>query len=289
MANVAFIGLGNMGYPMAGHLSNAGHTVTVFNRTPATAERWLGDYHGRRAATPADAACAAEFVFTCVGNDDDLRSVTRGDEGVLLTLRPGSVLVDHTTTSALVAREVGALCDGRGVAFIDAPVSGGQAGAVGGVLTVMCGGHEHDFERARPVMAAYARACALVGPLGAGQLSKMVNQICIAGLLQGLAEGLNFGQRAGLDMNVVIEVIAKGAAQSWQMDNRAATMCRAEYDFGFAVDWMRKDLGIVLDEAKRNGARVPVAALVDSYYAQLQQRGGRRWDTSSIIEALREG
>ena len=288
MANVAFIGLGNMGYPMAGHLSNAGHAVTVFNRTAATAQRWSGEYEGTVATSPAQAARDAEMVFTCVGNDDDLRSVVLGDEGVLEELAAGGVLVDHTTTSAEVARELAVLCHARGVAFIDAPVSGGQAGAVNGVLTVMCGGNEHDFERARVVMAAYSRACALVGRVGAGQLTKMVNQICIAGVLQGLAEGLNFGQCAGLDMNVVIEVIAKGAAQSWQMDNRAATMCRGEYDFGFAVDWMRKDLGIVLDEAARNGARVPVTALVDGYYARLQEMGGRRWDTSSIIEVLRK-
>jgi 3-hydroxyisobutyrate dehydrogenase-like beta-hydroxyacid dehydrogenase len=289
MAKVAFIGLGNMGYPMAGHLSNAGHEVTVFNRTAATAERWLADYQGERATTPAAAARDAEFVFTCVGNDDDLRAVSSGAGGVLESMATGSVLVDHTTTSAQVAREVAAACAARGVAFVDAPVSGGQAGAVKGVLTVMCGGNEHDFERARPVIAAYARACALIGAVGAGQLTKMVNQICIAGVLQGLAEGLNFGQRAGLDMNVVIEVIAKGAAQSWQMDNRAETMCRGEYDFGFAVDWMRKDLGIVLDEAARNGAQVPLTALVDGYYAQVQQLGGKRWDTSSVIEVLRQG
>ncbi len=288
MAKLAFIGLGNMGYPMAGHLANAGHTVTVFNRTVATAIRWRADYQGELAATPAAAARDAEFVFTCVGNDEDLRSVSSGVGGVLETLAAGSVLVDHTTTSALVAREVATACAARGVAFIDAPVSGGQAGAVKGTLTVMCGGNERDFERAHPVIAAYARACALVGAVGAGQLTKMVNQICIAGVLQGLAEGLNFGQRAGLDMNVVIEVIAKGAAQSWQMDNRAETMCRGEYDFGFAVDWMRKDLGIVLDEAKRNGARVPVTALVDDYYSEVQKIGGQRWDTSSIIEVLRK-
>jgi 3-hydroxyisobutyrate dehydrogenase-like beta-hydroxyacid dehydrogenase len=287
MTKVTFIGLGNMGYPMAGHLSRAAHAVTVFNRTTSTAERWLGEYAGSMAASPAAAARDAEFVFTCVGNDDDLRSVTSGAGGVLETLSPGSVLVDHTTTSALVAREVAAACQARGVAFIDAPVSGGQAGAVNGVLTVMCGGNEADFARARTVMAAYARACALVGEVGAGQLTKMVNQICIAGVLQGLAEALNFGQRAGLDMDVVIDVIAKGAAQSWQMDNRAKTMCRGEYDFGFAVDWMRKDLGIVLDEATRNGAPLPVTALVDGFYAQLQQRGGNRLDTSSIIEVLR--
>ncbi|MCC6709598.1 MAG: NAD(P)-dependent oxidoreductase [Gammaproteobacteria bacterium] len=288
MSKVAFIGLGNMGYPMAGHLGNAGHSVTVFNRSVSKSERWCAEYPGQRAMSPAQAAQGAELVFTCVGNDDDLRSVVCGADGVLESLSVGSVLVDHTTTSAEVAREVAAACQARGVAFIDAPVSGGQAGAVNGVLTVMCGGSEHDFERARPVMSAYARACALVGAVGAGQLTKMVNQICIAGVLQGLAEGLNFGQRAGLDMNVVIEVIAKGAAQSWQMDNRAATMCRGEYDFGFAVDWMRKDLGIVLDEAARNGAEVPVTALVDGYYAQVQKLGGRRWDTSSIIEVLRK-
>ena len=287
MTKVTFIGLGNMGYPMAGHLSRAAHAVTVFNRTASTAERWQTEYAGSIAASPAAAARDAEFVFTCVGNDDDLRSVTSGAGGVLETLSPGSVLVDHTTTSALVAREVAAACHARGIGFIDAPVSGGQAGAVNGVLTVMCGGNEADFARARTVMAAYARACALVGEVGAGQLTKMVNQICIAGVLQGLAEALNFGQRAGLDMDVVIDVIAKGAAQSWQMDNRAKTMCRGEYDFGFAVDWMRKDLGIVLDEASRNGAPLPVTALVDGFYAQLQQRGGNRLDTSSIIEVLR--
>ncbi len=287
MTKVTFIGLGNMGYPMAGHLSRAAHAVTVFNRTASTAERWQTEYAGSMASSPAAAARDAEFVFTCVGNDDDLRSVTSAAGGVLETLSPGSVLVDHTTTSALVAREVAAACHARGIGFIDAPVSGGQAGAVNGVLTVMCGGNEADFARARTVMAAYARACALVGEVGAGQLTKMVNQICIAGVLQGLAEALNFGQRAGLDMDVVIDVIAKGAAQSWQMDNRAKTMCRGEYDFGFAVDWMRKDLGIVLNEASRNGAPLPVTALVDGFYAQLQQRGGNRLDTSSIIEVLR--
>lgn len=287
MSKVAFIGLGNMGYPMAGHLSRAAHAVTVFNRTASTAERWQAEYAGSIAASPAAAAREAEFVFTCVGNDDDLRSVTSGAGGVLESLSPGSVLVDHTTTSALVAREVAAACHARGIGFIDAPVSGGQAGAVNGVLTVMCGGNSAEFERAREVMTAYARACALVGEVGAGQLTKMVNQICIAGVLQGLAEALNFGQRAGLDMNVVIDVIAKGAAQSWQMDNRAKTMCRGEYDFGFAVDWMRKDLGIVLDEAARNGAQLPVTALVNGFYAQMQKRGGNRFDTSSIIEVLR--
>ena len=289
MAKLAFIGLGTMGYPMAGHLCKAGHQVTVFNRTAATAERWLADYSGQRAATPATAAAAADFVFTCVGNDDDLRMVVNGAEGALSRMAPGSVLIDHTTASATVAREMAVACTARGVAFIDAPVSGGQAGAIKGALTVMCGGAEHDFERARPIMAAYARACALVGAVGAGQLTKMVNQICIAGVLQGLAEGLNFGQRAGLAMNVVLEVIAQGAAQSWQMDNRAETMCRGEYDFGFAVDWMRKDLAIVLDEATRNGAQLPITALVDSYYAEVQGLGGRRWDTSSVIEALRQG
>ena len=289
MAKLAFIGLGTMGYPMAGHLCNAGHQVTVFNRTAATAERWLADYSGRRATTLATAAAAADFVFTCVGNDDDLRAVVTGPDGALSRMVSGSVLIDHTTASALVARELAAACAARGVAFIDAPVSGGQAGAVKGALTVMCGGAEHDFERARPIMAAYARTCALVGAVGAGQLTKMVNQICIAGVLQGLAEGLNFGQRAGLDMNVLLEVIAKGAAQSWQMDNRAQTMCRGDYNFGFAVDWMRKDLAIVLDEATRNGARLPVTMLVDGYYAEVQSLGGRRWDTSSLIEVLRTG
>jgi len=287
MAKIAFIGLGNMGYPMAGHLLGAGHDVTVVNRTPAKAARWCDEYGGAQAATPAAAADSAEFVFTCVGNDDDLRAVVLGRQGVVQTLRAGRIFIDHSTTSAVVAREMAAALAARGIEFLDAPVSGGQAGAQKGVLTVMCGGSERAFERARPVVAAYARACALMGPVGSGQLTKMVNQVCIAGLLQGLAEGLAFGQRVGLDMNAVIEVIAKGAAQSWQMDNRAHTMCQGEFNFGFAVDWMRKDLGIVRDEASRHGAQLPVTTLVDGFYAELQARGGGRWDTSSLIERLR--
>lgn len=287
MATVAFIGLGNMGYPMAGHLLRAGHAVTVYNRTAAKAERWVTEHGGARAESPAAAAAGAEFVFTCVGNDDDLREVVSGPRGVLTTLAAGGVVVDHTTTSASVARELAPLCAARGVGFIDAPVSGGQAGAQNGVLTVMCGGESEHFSRAEPVIAAFARSIVLIGPSGAGQLTKMVNQVCIAGVLQGLAEGLVFGQRAGLDMEKVIAVISKGAAQSWQMDNRAATMCRGEYDFGFAVDWMRKDLGIVLDESRRNGAPLPVTTLIDGYYAELQRQGRNRADTSSLIEVLR--
>jgi 3-hydroxyisobutyrate dehydrogenase len=287
MARVAFIGLGNMGYPMAGHLATAGHEVTVYNRTRARAERWVEDHGGRFATSPRAAAEGAEVVFSCVGNDDDLRAVCVGPEGALHGMPAGAVYVDHTTASAAVARELAATARGAGIEFVDAPVSGGQSGAVNGVLTVMCGGTEHAFERVRPVIKAYARACALMGPAGAGQLTKMVNQICAAGVLQGLAEGLHFGQRAGLDMSMVIEVISKGAAQSWQMENRAETMCRGEYDFGFAVDWMRKDLGIVLDEAKRNGAPLPMTARIDDFYRELQAMGGGRWDTSSLIEVLR--
>ncbi|MBX9605943.1 MAG: NAD(P)-dependent oxidoreductase [Gammaproteobacteria bacterium] len=287
MATVAFIGLGNMGYPMAGHLLRAGHAVTVYNRTAAKAERWVREHGGARAESPAAAAAGAEFVFTCVGNDDDLREVVSGPRGVLTALAAGSVVVDHTTTSASVARELAPLCAARGVGFVDAPVSGGQAGAQNGVLTVMCGGEHEHFSRAEPVIAAFARSIVLIGPSGAGQLTKMVNQVCIAGVLQGLAEGLVFGQRAGLDMEKVIAVISKGAAQSWQMDNRAATMCRGEYDFGFAVDWMRKDLGIVLDESRRNGAPLPVTTLIDGYYAELQRQGRNRADTSSLVEILR--
>jgi 3-hydroxyisobutyrate dehydrogenase-like beta-hydroxyacid dehydrogenase len=286
MATVSFIGLGVMGYPMAGHLRRKGHAVTVYNRTSSKAERWVAEHAGRQAPTPQAAAMDAEIVFTCVGNDDDLRAVVLGADGAFAGMARGAVLVDHTTTSATVARELAQIGAERGLAFLDAPVSGGQAGAERGQLTVMCGGRADDFERVKPVIDSYARACVLMGETGAGQLAKMVNQICIAGLVQGLAEGLNFGQRAGLDMTRVVEVISKGAAQSWQMDNRAATMCRGEFEFGFAVDWMRKDLGIVFDEAKRNGARVPVAALIDQFYAQVQARGGRRWDTSSLMHLL---
>lgn len=287
MAQLAFIGLGVMGYPMAGHLSRAGHTVRVFNRTRATRDRWLGEHAGIAAETPRDAARDAEFVFCCVGNDSDVRAVTLGDDGALAKMRAGGVLVDHTTTSANLAVELADCAAAAGIGFLDAPVSGGQAGAEGGTLTIMCGGGESTFARARPLIEAYARTCILMGDTGSGQATKMVNQICIAGLLQGLAEGMNFGLAAGLDMDKVLAVISKGAAQSWQMDNRAATMLAGEFDFGFAVDWMRKDLGIALDAARANGAALPVTALVDQFYAQLQSRGDRRIDTSSLIKLLR--
>ncbi len=288
MAKTAFIGLGVMGYPMAGHLKTGGHEVTVYNRTTAKAERWAAEHGGSYAPTPREAAQGAEFVFVCVGNDDDLRAVVLGDDGAFAGMSTGAVLVDHTTASAEVARELAEVGGQCGVEVIDAPVSGGQAGAENGALTVMCGGEAATFDKAAPVIDCFAKACILMGPAGAGQLTKMVNQICIAGLLQGLSEGMNFGQKAGLDMEKVIEVISKGAAQSWQMDNRASTMCAGKFDFGFAVDWMRKDLGIALAEAKGNGARLPVTALVDQFYAQVQARGGQRWDTSSLIQLLAE-
>ena len=284
---VAFLGLGVMGYPMAGHLAAAGHDVAVYNRTAAKAQRWSGEHAGRAAATPREAADGAEIVFACVGNDDDLRSVVLGEQGAFAGLREGAVFVDHTTASADVARELAGLAQARGLGFIDAPVSGGQAGAQKGVLTVMCGGDAATFDRVRPVIAAYAQAVTLLGPVGSGQLAKMVNQIAIAGLLQGLSEAVAFGQRAGLDMDAVLGVIGKGAAQSWQMDNRGRTMARREFDFGFAVDWMRKDLGLVLAEARRNGALLPATALVDQFYSDVQQAGGGRWDTSSLITRLR--
>ncbi len=265
MTKVAFIGLGVMGFPMAGHLAAAGHDVTVYNRTASKAEDWAGKHGGKAAPTPRQAAAGAEVVFTCVGNDDDLRSVILGEAGAFAGMASGTILVDNTTASAEVARELAAAGAGQGIAFIDAPVSGGQAGAENGQLTVMCGGEQAAFDRAQPVIAAFARAVTLMGPVGAGQLTKMVNQICIAGLIQGLAEGMTFGQKAGLDMAKVIDVIGKGAAQSWQMDNRAQTMCQGKFDFGFAVDWMRKDLGICLAEARSNGARLPVTALVDQF------------------------
>lgn len=286
MSKLAFIGLGVMGYPMAGHLQKGGHQVTVYNRTTAKAERWVAEYGGSQAPTPRAAAEGADIAFTIVGNDDDLRSVALGDDGVLAGLKTDSILVDHTTASAEVARELFALAKDKGIAAIDAPVSGGQAGAENGALTVMCGGEQAAFDRAKPVIDGYAKACILLGPAGAGQLTKMVNQLCIAGLIQGLAEGMNFGIKAGLDMEKVIAVISKGAAQSWQMDNRATTMCEGKFDFGFAVDWMRKDLGICLAEARRNGAQLPVAALVDQFYAHIQARGGNRWDTSSVMHLL---
>lgn len=283
----AFLGLGVMGHPMAGHLARAGHRVTVYNRTAAKAAAWVGEHGGTAAATPREAAQGADLVCACVGNDADLRSVTLGPDGAFAGMPRGAVFVDHTTASAEVARELHAAAKERGLHFVDAPVSGGQAGAVNGVLTVMCGGDAEPFERIRPVLTAYARAVTLVGASGAGQLAKMVNQTAIAGLLQGLAEAIAFGQKAGLDMKLVLEVIGKGAAQSWQMDNRGGTMIENRFDFGFAVDWMRKDLGLVLEEGRRIGARLPVTALVDQFYADVQAAGGRRLDTSSLIKRLR--
>jgi 3-hydroxyisobutyrate dehydrogenase-like beta-hydroxyacid dehydrogenase len=292
---IAFLGLGVMGYPMAGHLARAGHSVTVYNRTVSKSIAWCEEYtraSGQnkslgQAATPRQAVQGAELVFCCVGNDDDLRSVTLGADGALAGMAAGAVLVDHTTASANVARELHAAARGLGLHFVDAPVSGGQAGAQNGVLTVMCGGDRAAFEAAQPVAMAFSKAFTWLGESGAGQLAKMVNQICIAGLVQGLAEAIAFGESAGLDMIQVLEVIGKGAAQSWQLDNRGKTMVANKFDFGFAVDWMRKDLGLVLDEAKRNGARLPVTALVDQFYADVQHMGGRRWDTSSLIKRLK--
>jgi 3-hydroxyisobutyrate dehydrogenase len=286
MATVAFLGLGVMGGPMARHLAQKGHDVVVYNRTAAKARDWVTAHGGSAAPTPAEAAAGRDIVFLCVGNDDDVRSVVIGDGGALAKMTPGSVLVDHTTASAGVAREMHAAAAAVGVGFIDAPVSGGQAGAENGALTVMCGGDQAHFDVVEPVIAAFAKSCRLLGPSGAGQLTKMVNQICIAGVVQGLAEGVAFAQKAGLDVDAVIDVISKGAAQSWQMENRARTMAKGEFDFGFAVEWMRKDLGICLDEAKSNGARLPVAALVDQFYGQVIGRGGRRWDTSSLAHLL---
>jgi 3-hydroxyisobutyrate dehydrogenase-like beta-hydroxyacid dehydrogenase len=287
MSKVAFLGMGTMGAPMARHLAKAGHEVVVYNRTAAKALAWVALNGGRAAPTPAEAAEEADIVAMCVGNDDDVREVTLTDHGALAGMAAGSILVDHTTASAGVARELAAACAERGVGFVDAPVSGGQAGAENGQLTVMCGADDEGvFDRARAVIDAYAKSCERMGPAGAGQLTKMVNQICIAGLVQGLAEGVNFAQRAGLDVDQVIEVIGKGAAQSWQMDNRARTMAAGEFEFGFAVEWMRKDLGICLGEAERNGARLPVAALVDQFYKQIVARGGDRWDTSSLVDLL---
>ena len=283
---VAFIGLGVIGYPIAGHLAKAGHQVTVFNRTVARAERWLAEFPGRIAVTPAEAAQEAALVFACVGRDDDVRQITLGPAGAFQGMQAGAVLVDHTTTSALLARELAAGAREKNLVFLDAPVSGGQAGAEQGILTVMVGGDEAAFERVKPVIAAYARSVKWMGPSGSGQLTKMVNQICIAGLLQGLAEGLHFAKRAGLDPAAVVEVISKGAAQSWQMDNRSATMIEGRFDFGFTVEWMRKDLAITLDEARRNGAHLPVTALVDQFYGEVQALGGQRWDTSSLIARL---
>jgi 3-hydroxyisobutyrate dehydrogenase-like beta-hydroxyacid dehydrogenase len=276
-----------MGAPMAGHLATAGHDVTVYNRTAAKALAWVALYGNRAAPTPVEAAAEAEIVMMCVGNDDDVRSVVFGDQGILAGMAGGSVLVDHTTASADLARELSAACRDAGIGFVDAPVSGGQAGAQNGALTVMCGSDDTaHFEAVAPVLAAYSKACRLMGPAGAGQLTKMVNQICIGGLVQGLAEGIAFAQRAGLDVDAVVDVIGQGAAQSWQMDNRARSMAAGEFEFGFAVEWMRKDLSIVLAEANRNGARLPVTALIDQFYAQVVERGGLRWDTSSLVHLL---
>ncbi len=287
MSRVAFIGLGIMGGPMARHLAAAGHDVTVYNRTAAKADEWISAHGGRAAPTPAAAATGAEVVLTCVGNDDDLRAVTLGPDGAFAAMAPGSLFIDHTTVSAAIARELASAGQAKGIAVIDAPVSGGQAGAENGQLTIMCGGSAEAFARAEPVMTAYAKRIGHMGPSGSGQLTKMVNQLCIAGVLQGLAEGLSFGRAAGLDLNAVVDVISKGAAQSWQMDNRAATMAKGEFDFGFAVDWMRKDLGLALDEARRLGVTLPVGALVDQFYADVQAMGGGRQDTSSLIRRLR--
>ncbi|MEQ8745645.1 NAD(P)-dependent oxidoreductase [Pyruvatibacter sp.] len=290
MARVAFIGLGVMGYPMAGHLAKAGHQVTVYNRTTIKAKQWReaykGSHGGSGAWTPAKAAAEAEVVFTCVGNDDDLRSVTLGPDGVFQTMQPGTVFVDHTTASADIARELAAEADKRGFGAIDAPVSGGQAGAENGQLTIMCGGDPYHYKTAEPIMSAYAKQSRLLGPAGSGQLTKMVNQICIGGLVQGLSEAIHFAQKADLDVAGVMDVISKGAAQSWQMENRWETMNEGKFDFGFAVDWMRKDLAICLAEAARNGADLPVTQIVDGYYADVQEMGGNRWDTSSLIARL---
>ena len=284
----AFLGMGVMGAPMAGHLATAGHEVTVYNRTAAKAEAWAAKHGGKAEATPAAAAAGAEIVFACLGDDADVRAVLLGPDGALSAMAAGTLLVDHTTASAKLARALDEEAAGKRVGFLDAPVSGGQAGAENGQLTIMVGGAQKDFDRAQPVMDAYAKACTLMGPAGAGQLTKMVNQICISGLVQALSEGLNFAQKAGLDGKLVLDAISQGAAGSWQMQNRGETMLEGKFDFGFAVDWMRKDLRICLDEARSNGAALPVAALVDQYYAQVQALGGNRWDTSSLIEVLRK-
>jgi 3-hydroxyisobutyrate dehydrogenase len=287
MAKVAFLGLGVMGYPMARHLKQkGGHEVTVYNRTAAKAEKWAAENNGKAAATPREAASGQDFVMMCVGNDNDVRQVALGKDGAFAGMGKGGVFVDHTTASAEIARELNAAAKGAGFDFVDAPVSGGQAGAENGALTVMCGGEATPFGRAEPVIAAYARMCRLLGPAGSGQLAKMVNQICIAGIVQGLSEGIHFAKRAGLDVEALIETISKGAAQSWQMENRYKTMNADKFDYGFAVDWMRKDLAICLGEARKNGAHLPVAALVDQFYSEVQKMGGGRWDTSSLIARL---
>lgn len=287
MAKVAFIGLGVMGYPMAGHLKNrGGHDVTVYNRSAAKAERWAAEFNGASRPTPAECVKDADFVFSCVGNDDDLRAVTTGPDGAFHGVKAGAIFIDNTTASAEVARELAAAANDKGFGFLDAPVSGGQAGAENGALTVMVGGDQATFDKAKPVIESYAKMVGRMGDVGAGQLTKMVNQICIAGLVQGLSEGLHFGMKAGLDIAAVVDVISKGAAGSWQMENRYKTMVQGQYEHGFAVDWMRKDLSIVLDEARRNGASLPVAALVDQFYAEVQKMGGNRWDTSSLLARL---
>jgi 3-hydroxyisobutyrate dehydrogenase-like beta-hydroxyacid dehydrogenase len=286
MATIAFLGLGVMGFPMAGHLAKAGHEVTVYNRTRAKADAWTGKHKGRAAATPAEAAGGKDFVMACVGNDDDLRSVVYGDSGAFKTMKKGAIFVDHTTASATIAREFDAEAKKRGLGFLDAPVSGGQSGAENGQLGIMVGGDPATYAIAEPVLKVYAKACTLIGPAGAGQLTKMVNQICIAGLLQGLSEAMNFARKSGLDTDKVLSVITQGAAGSWQMSNRAKTMVEGKFNFGFAVDWMRKDLGICLAEAKNNKARLPMTAVVDQFYAQVQARGGGRWDTSSLVHLL---
>ena len=286
MAKVAFIGLGVMGYPMAGHIARGGHDLTVYNRTASRADQWVAEFGGLSASTPKTAADGCDFVFTCVGNDDDLRSVTLGEDGAFHSMSGGSVFIDNTTASAEIARELSVFADKRGFGFLDAPVSGGQAGAENGVLTVMVGGKQSDFDKARPIIDCYARMVGLMGPAGSGQLTKMVNQICVAGVVQGLAEGIHFAKNAGLDVETVVDVISKGAAQSWQMENRYVTMNTDDYDHGFAVDWMRKDLAICLGEARTNGAHLPLAALVDQFYSEVQKMGGGRWDTSSLLKRL---
>ncbi len=286
MAKAAFLGLGVMGFPMAGHLAAGGHEVTVYNRSAAKATQWAETHGGKAAATPKAAVEGCDFVFACVGDDPDVRAITLGPDGAFAAMAKGAVFVDHTTASAELARELYAAAGERGLSFIDGPVSGGQAGAENGALTVMCGGDQAPFDRAKPLMDCYGRAVTLIGPAGSGQLAKMVNQICIAGLVQGLSEGINFGMKAGIDMEVVLDVISKGAAQSWQMENRGATMLQNKFDFGFAVDWMRKDLRIAMQEGERNGARLPTTALIDQFYKNVQQDGGGRWDTSSLIHLL---
>ena len=286
--NVAFIGLGVMGYPMAGYISKAGHNVTVFNRTKSKAEKWIGEYKGKMANTPAEAADGADFVFTCVGNDNDLREVSLGENGLFNTAKKGCVYIDNSTVSAEISRELYAAAKDKGFDFLDAPISGGQAGAEGGKLTVMVGGDETTFKKAEPVIDCYSQKVKLIGASGSGQLTKMMNQMCIAGAVQGLSEAINFGINAGLDMDIVMETISKGAAQSWQMENRYRTMTDDKFDYGFAVDWMRKDLAIVIEEAKRNGSPVPVTEIVDGYYAKVQEMGGNRWDSSSLIALLKK-